>query len=241
MSQPETIDFGKGSHARVVQVEPDSDPAQALAQVGITDYKAAIVMHSGAAFMIERYQRKLARIFTEGLARFADDNGLLLADGGTAAGGMKLIGQSRAAIEARFPLVGVAVAALVTYPGGPAPDENRWPLDPHHSHFILVDGHDFGDESPLLVGLTSARAVPALALIVNGGDLVRREAEVQARRGIPLVVLKGSGRFADELAESKPSSPLRAHYPPDAVLRVFDTTAEPPQALYELLAEMCNS
>jgi hypothetical protein len=38
-----------------------------------------------------------------------------------------------------------------------------------------------------------------ISLFINGGEVVRREARMNARRGIPLLVMEGSGRLADEL------------------------------------------
>jgi hypothetical protein len=104
-----------------------------------------------------------------------------------------------------------------------------------------VDGKEFGDESPLLIGLVDAKKSPKLALIVNGGEIVQDEVEKHVQNGTPILTLKGSGRFADKLAESTPNSKLRARYPQNAIINVFDTTQQSPQAFYKLLRQMLTS
>ena len=51
------------------------------------------------------------------------------------------MGSARAASgNARSPLVGVAPAGKVTYPGGAdGADGDRTPLEAHHGHFVLAE------------------------------------------------------------------------------------------------------
>lgn len=237
-SQPKTIHFTKHIHATLLEVDVKVNPAEALHQVGIRDYHAAIAMHSGAGNMSASYLEKLNQLFTQGLARFAQDHQVLIGDGGTNVGGAKLIGRGRRLIRGTFPLVGICPSEKITYPNGPTRTRNRWSLNRHHSHFLAVDGDEFGAESPLLVGLVDAKEVPKLTLIVNGGEIVQNEAEQHAQNGTPILTLKGSGRFADKLAESTPNSKLRARYPQNAIVNVFDTTKQSPQEFYKLLRQM---
>lgn len=237
MSHLQTIVFGQGLTAQMCIVDQHIQPSLALKMLQVPYSRATIVLHSGAGQMDDIYTQQLNDLFTDGLARFAQHYQVMIADGGTHAGGVKAIGQSRHTIQGTFPLVGVAVTQTVTYPGGPLKTPNRWLLNPYHSHFLLVKADIFSAESPLLMGLAIARPVPALAIIVNGGDIVREESLVHAKNKTPLVVLKGSGRFADELADSALDSALRAGYPPDS-LHIFDTNTQTPQAFYNLLHQI---
>ncbi len=230
MSQIQTIHFSSTQQASAILVKPNIDPKRALEQVKIGDYQAVIIMHSGAAGMTDDYLKQLSRLFTEGLVCFAEEHRVLIVDGGTEAGGMKLIGEARQAINGTFPLLGLPITKGITYPGGPEPEEGRWPLNAGHSHFLLVEADDFGEESDLLVSIADVHPVPRLALIVNGGGIVEKEAGMHAKRNTPLVTLKGSGRFADDLASQTPPS-----YPPGAVVKVFDTNQQSPQEFYNLL------
>jgi hypothetical protein len=62
-----------------------------------------------------------------------------------------------------------------------------------------VKGGQFGVESEILIGLGRAIARNPIALLINGGEIVRKEARMVARMGIPMLVMEGSGRLADEL------------------------------------------
>ena len=80
-------------------------------------------------------------------------------------------------------------------------------LDPGHSHFVLTDNGDWGDETDMLVqmaqALSGSGAYPQLGLVINGGAVVRQEVyrlTISERLRIPLLILVGSGRFADKLA-----------------------------------------
>lgn len=236
--QPKIVQFTKHIKASLIEVDANEDAAKALQLVGVDNYNASVVMHSGSGNMSATYLEKLNQLFTHGLARFAEDHQVLIADGGTNVGGAKLIGRGRRKLKGTFPLIGLCPSKKITYPNGPSRTRNRWSLNRHHSHFIIVDGDEFGDESPLLIKLVDAKKVPKLALIVNGGEIVQEECEKHAQNGTPILTLKGSGRFADKLAESTPSSKIRAHYPRNAIVNVFDTTQQSPQSFYQLLSQM---
>ncbi len=105
------------------------------------------------------------------------------------------------------PLVGIAPRRLVTWPGRlPAAlrwlDRSRVPLEPHHSHFLLVDGVRWGDETPAFLALAGALSerAPSVAVVCGGGPVTRQEVLGHVRDDRPVLVLDGSGRFADELA-----------------------------------------
>lgn len=207
VSEAFTIAFSAQATApRAVQVPREADPAQIAAMLGLKPGGRAIAVMGGAALMTGDSTRTIRSGLEDGLAQFAQDYEVTVVDGGTAAGVMELLGAARARRSLTFPLVGVTVASRTAWPGHDA-DSEAAPLDPYHSHFVLTEGDDFGDESDLLAGLalTVARdGGRALGLIINGGAIVRREAHARANGPLkmPLLVLDDSGRFADELAEA---------------------------------------
>ncbi|HVL27495.1 MAG TPA: hypothetical protein VM390_05065, partial [Acidimicrobiales bacterium] len=89
-----------------------------------------------------------------GLGPVVLDNGWHVVTGATDAGIFSLLGRAATAAGAvPAPWIGVAPLGLVTWPGrppGPA-DLDREPLEPHHSHFVLVEGEGWGDETPAQV------------------------------------------------------------------------------------------
>lgn len=238
MKSLQTIHFNSGSQATVLKVSPSAAPIDVLRKLNLLSYRAGIFLHSGAADMIEADWDRLKLSFAEGLARFAQDYNVLIVDGGTDVGGMKLIGDARKAINGTFPLLGVSVSGTVTYPGGLPPTDQRYALNDGHSHFALVEGTQWGIESELLVGMALARPVPRLALVVNGGQIVEEESKRHAHQGTPIVAVKGSQRFADELADNLTTGRIRMIYPLGTKVRTFDVMKQTPIDLYELLEKM---
>jgi hypothetical protein len=118
----------------------------------------------------------------------------------------------------------------VTYPGGPSvPSNDNAPLDPNHSHFVLVDGNEWGSETETLFELAAAFNVPVLAILVNGGAIAKDELLQSVRRNWPVIVIEGSGRLADEIAalENQPSrieDPMLAEILEEGDLRIFPIT-----------------
>ena len=197
--------------ARAIRVPVGADPGAALAALELPPYRAIVVIHGGAGGMDAPLIDAVTRFFALSLAPFAERYRVLIADGGTRAGTMAAMGAARRAVNGTFPLVGVAPLGAVSYPGSGDADAGRAPLDEGHSHFILIEAESFGVESDLLVGLLRAAGVPGVALIVNGGSIVREEVAAHAARNNPVIAVAGSGRAADELVDSQ--GPLRAETP----------------------------
>ena len=232
--QPFHIPFRAGAIAQAVRVPPNVDPARALDALRLPPFRGVIVMHGGAGGMSPEDVDTVRRALIAGLAPVAQRDRLLVIDGGTRAGAMQAMGDARAAVGGTYPLLGVCPAGAVSYPGGPAPSEERAPLDAGHTHFLLVEGDQFGVESALLVGLLRASGKPGAALIVNGGEIVERELAAHLEGGSPVVVLGGSGRLADQLAD--PASETRAALPAAAHLDTIDVND--PAALRARLARL---
>ena len=206
VSKAFTIPFtAQQTNPRAVYATADADPAQVCQALQLPGGGQAIAVMGGAALMEDDSTRTIRSGLEDGLARFAQDHAVTIVDGGTAAGVMELLGVARARRGYTFPLVGVTVAGHVAFPGHPA-DSDHALLDPWHSHFALVEGDEFGEESDLLAGITLSIASggKALGMVINGGAIVKREAHARATGPLrlPLLVLTDSGRFADELTDA---------------------------------------
>ncbi len=200
------------STPRAVRVPEQTDPDRIIHALQLSTPTPTIFLSAGAAQMDTKSMILTRSLIEDGLVRFINDQRITLIDGGTNAGAMVLIGIARQRRNYTFPLIGVAPDKMVTYPGHPTAEGEPQPttdLDAFHSHFVLTGGDDFGAESEtifeLAYALTGRGNRKRLVIILNGGGIVKQEAYRSATREprFPLLVLEGSGRFADELADSR--------------------------------------
>jgi len=182
-----------------VRVKRLEDLQSALDDLGLSDSRPTLVLVGGAAGLPADETARL-RPFFAGLARKADSLGAAVVDGGTDAGVIRLLGQARSESKGSFPLVGVVAEALVA-PAGAA-EGDMAPLEPNHSHFVLVPGSRWGDEVAWVARVADVLAgdFPSLTLLVNGGDVSVEDVAESVRAGRPVLVVAGTGRAADALA-----------------------------------------
>jgi hypothetical protein len=193
------IPFADGSSAHAFRIERREElgpVAQTLVREGAL---ASMIVLGGADGVTALDLWRLQPLFTDVLAELAFRFGAAVVDGGTDTGVMRLMGRARANGPRDFPLVGVAVASMVRVPGEAAPDDAA-DLEPNHTHFVLVPGDRWGDEGPWLAELGEAIGGRTATVLVNGGEITRRDAELCVQAGRPLIVVAGSGRTADDLA-----------------------------------------
>jgi hypothetical protein len=148
--------------------------------------------------MSDALRGRLAPLFSALASALVQAN-ISVLDGGTRAGVMALMGQALAAAGRSAPYIGVLPAHATAGPGG-AQGEDM--LEPHHSHFVLVQSGQWGAESKFMAGLATHLAGPArsLVLLVNGGQVALQDLEFNLRQGRQVVILAGSGRLADQIA-----------------------------------------
>jgi SLOG in TRPM, prokaryote len=214
VAQAFTIQFNDTQIARAASVSDHAPSQEVIALLGLQRAPAAITIHAGAAGASPEIVNDLHAMFHDELAPLANRYGIAMLDGGTASGVVGMMGVARQAINGTFPLIGVAPLGQVTFPGyevfaGP---NSHSPLEPNHTHFALVDGNEWGDESWILINLTRQLSLRRIVLVINGGDIVRQEALMHAQAGNDLLVMAGSGRVSDEIvkaiADGKSDDPL---------------------------------
>ena len=243
----ETIMFPHAHRALAVPAAAGVSGRDAVAALGLDPPPALIVLNGGTE-LSPQLTPALRRLLADGLARLAIDEQVTALTGGTDAGVFALFGQGLGD-ERSAPCIGVAPAALVTWPGrndgaalrGRDPDAALVPLEPHHSHFLLVEGDEWGVETEAMMALADALAArcPSIAVLAGGGAGAKREVLRHIDLGREVVVLAGTGRYADDLAAAQTGSgPADAEAKEAAasgLLTVFDAEA-PPAALRELVA-----
>jgi hypothetical protein len=204
MEQPFEITFPTGLIAEVIQITSSADLDFVLQTLGIDSRRPAIVVIGGASKLSTSDFNRVQQLFVKVLAPLAQKWRAAVIDGGTDAGVMRLMGQARMAIAADFPLVGVIPIGLAALPDKEAPSPVAAPLEANHTHFVLVPGSKWGDESPWIANIASAiaNATASVTVLVNGGEVSWKDASESIEAERSLIVVAGSGRTADILANA---------------------------------------
>jgi len=195
-----TLTFPNGNNATAIRASPDDDPAGVIEALELPAPSSLLMLSGGADQMSNARFSQLTAAFTAVGAALAQA-GVTVIDGGTDSGVMALMGKALAQGGRTSPYIGVVSAHAEVEPGGPRAEET---LEPHHSHFVLVESDEWGGETQLMYGLAahfSAHA-PSLALLANGGSITLKEAEWNVRQRRAIIFLSGSGRLADEVTDA---------------------------------------
>jgi hypothetical protein len=198
-----------------------SNLVQAIGELGLKGGYPVIVLIGGE---IEEHRRDMTRQAIQAIAKTAEGMNAVIIGGGTDMGVMAEIGQIRSQNGYKFPLVGVTPEELVTWPGGPLNTKflwlgkERWQLESHYSHFILVPGSQFGDESPWIsdTAILLSKGHQSVTILINGGEVSRKDIEVSLENDRPVIVLSNTGRLADELARQPETNRLITVLPANA-------------------------
>ena len=213
---------------QAICVFPDqaADLERSISTMDLKDSYPVIVLIGGD--ILER-QAATTSAAIQTLARVAEDTGALVICGGTDMGVMSEIGLVRKKNGYTFPLVGITPRELVTWPGGPHSKsffglgKKRWKLAEHYTHFILVPGSEFGDESPWIIEAASmlSKSHRSVTVLMNGGDVSRKDIELSVKSGRPVIAMGGTGRLANDLA-GEPRQSLIMVIPGNADDRVYE-------------------
>ena len=204
-----TVNFANGTSAQAVAVKTEAELPPAFAKMGLQEKRPVLVVIGGASLIAEADFIRLQNLFTEVLAPLAQELGCYVVDGGTDAGVMKLIGSARGSLDVNqslFPLIGVSPIGLVKLPDqtdtSSKINTDATELEPHHSHFFLVPGNQWGDESRWLARVASLLAgdYSSVTVLINGGAIALVDVKESAKEHRPIVTIVGSGRLADEIA-----------------------------------------
>jgi SLOG in TRPM, prokaryote len=196
------ITFENGNRAVVITSPRDADAKAILDLLEIAPPPALILLFGGAKGLDESRKSHLTTLFAEGVAAVAFELGGLIIDGGTQSGVMAMMGEAVARSRATIQLLGIAPKGKITNPeiAGASAVSDGAALEPNHSKFVLVESNEWGGETPTMLQVARAFNAPTVAILVNGGEVAMKEALESARNGWPLLVIEGSGRFADKVS-----------------------------------------
>jgi hypothetical protein len=130
----------------------------------------------------------------------AAQNAITLLTGGTDAGIFSLLGAGLAKWERKASCIGVTPAAPVTWPGR---EQGDTPLEPHHSHFVVVEGEEWGDETQTMYSIAHALShdCPSIAVFAGGDNVTLREMQANVDHGREMILIAASGRKTDEVLD----------------------------------------
>ncbi|MCK6539151.1 MAG: hypothetical protein L6Q26_03760 [Anaerolineales bacterium] len=210
------ISLKRGASVRAANISNDHEIQEALDELGIPHPKTTIVLVGGAGgigFLDKLPMKKAVGI----VAQLAEEARAVVLDGGTQAGIMTEIGAQRKKNKFTFPLVGVVFDALLMK------EEPASILDPNHTHFILIPGDDWGDESAWISKIATVVAGErnSITVLVNGGNISRSDVEYSLMAKRPTFVMRGTGRLADEITLTGNVFAVDVSQKPDAILNIL--------------------
>lgn len=185
----------QGDHtAKAAHVSDNNEINMALEELQIPHPKTVIVLVGGAGGIgwLDKFpMRKAIKI----IAVLAEETQSVVVDGGTQAGIMTEIGKQRKHNKFSFPLIGVVFDSLLMQ------KEPQSILDPNHTHFFLIPGNNWGDESGWISRIATQIAgdKKSITVLVNGGQISRTDVGYSVLEDRPTFVMRGTGRMADEI------------------------------------------
>src|SRR5256885_3673629 len=204
IEKPARFTFSNGRSALAVRVRHGEELPTALHELGLRSGQPNLVLIGGASKMDVKELNGIRSLFVDGLVPAIAALDATVIDGGTDAGTMQPMGQARAITGETFPLIGVAVAGKVTTPDRIDRSGKGTFLEPHHTHFVLVPGTHWGDESPWLFRVADVLAARAasLTILVNGGGIGWGDVSPRVEGGRPVVGVGGSRRTTAPLCKA---------------------------------------
>lgn len=203
MKSAHSLTFSNQAVAHAVELTATDQVAAALQLLNMPTPQQTLVVVGGASGLTEAYLSHLERLFMEVICPFVEAQQLVVVDGGTDSGVMRLLGTARTQSGGSFPLLGVVVKSKTFLPGEAPTANDAAALEPNHTHFVLVPGQDWGDESAWIaqVADTLAGGQPSATLLINGGAIaLYKDVPNSLDSQRPVLVIAGSGRAADQLA-----------------------------------------
>ena len=197
-----TITFENGNRAVIISAPRDAKTQAILDALEITSPRAVILLFGGAAGLDDSRKARLATLFANGVTPVATELDALIIDGGTQSGVMAIMGEAVSQSTGKCQLLGIAPRGKIMHPeiASTSAVSDGASLEPNHSHFVLVESAEWGGETGRMLELARAFNAPIVAILVNGGAIAADEALQSVRNGWQLLVVEGSGRFADELS-----------------------------------------
>src|SRR5687767_12316851 len=210
------ISFKGDNTAKAAYIADNIGIGKAIEELKLPHPKTVIVLVGGAGGIgwLDKFpMRKAIGV----VARLAEETQSVVIDGGTQAGIMTEIGKQRKRKRFSFPLIGVVFDSLLMK------KEPQSILDPNHTHFFLIPGEDWGDESVWIskIATNIAGGKKSITVLVNGGKISRTDVEYSLLENRPAFVMRGTGRLADEITLTGKIVAIDISKKPDEILGIL--------------------
>jgi len=194
---------------KLVRVAQSADLEPALCSVGLSIEQPVVVLVGGTTGMTLSQRLAVSDVVLEVMIPTIERVGAAVIDGGTDSGVMQVVGRARSRVTAGFPLVGVAAAGTVILDKRSPPRAGAAMLEPHHTHFVIVPGGNWGDEAPWIsqVATAVAGARSSLTVLIGGGEIAYADVVASLQLARPVLILAGTGRTADVIAAARVGEP----------------------------------
>ena len=210
------ISLEGGVTVNAVNISENDEIRDALNKLEIPHPGTTIVLVGGAGGIkwTDKFPMKKA---IKIVAQLADETQSVIVDGGTQAGIMQEIGRQRKKNKFTFPLIGVVFDNLII------DEDPKSILDPNHTHFFLIPGSDWGDESGWIAKIATAIAgdEKSITVLVNGGTISRTDVEYGLLENRPAFVMRGTGRLADEITITRNVVSIDISQPSEDILKIL--------------------
>src|SRR6476659_3509742 len=212
--EKQEIIFENNKNKALITKSDSNDSAENIIstlQLRLSKPKSIILIFGGASGNLDTSDTSITILYQilDDVLQYASDNDTIIIDGGTKSGIMEIIGQRASKIEqSKKPIIiGVAPAGLISLFNSTKQEDNyknegdndgendKVLLDPNHSHFVLVEGDKWGDETIKLFEIAS--------LLSSGSKISKKEILFCINQNWPIIVIEKTGYLADEIASYK--------------------------------------
>jgi hypothetical protein len=218
LTQP--ISFANHHEAQAIEITDKNQDLAAIFEALKLSSLSALITLAGAQCLEGEENRRLAQLFSRGIAAVAADLGAALIDNGISSEINKLLGEGVADRNYKSPLIGVCEATL-------AHQEEK--LEPNHSHFIFIDNNSLNYIDIFKKVLEHFfHQAPMLTILVGGDDMACTQVLHSVRQGYPVIIMNKTGFLANELATLKQNppelikNPMHAEIIADGKLHLFE-------------------
>ena len=189
------VEFPNGNKSSYVTVSKSVDIKATIETLALPSPRAMLIVNGGTTELDRSAAERLKKIYRH-LAKFIIDESITVVTGGTNADLFGLFGKALRKLGGP-----VAPCIGVTVKGKAGVDR----LETNHTHFILVDGDRWGDETSVMYSLIWALSnhCPSLAFFAGGGEITIKEMHQNVVQNREMVFLAGAGALTDNIIAAK--------------------------------------
>ena len=211
------ITFPNGRHATLVEAMPGATATEICTILGLGTTEAAtpgnvtpraVILIVGETDILDAEQQaRLFQLFSRGLARAVAKSSVLIIDGNAEGGVMTALGRALLERTNKASFLGIANDSQITWPGRDHSDgaNGRRMLESNYTHLVVVKNVDSDGEMDKMYGIAEefSQRVPILTILVNDSPTARDEVVRSVRQTWPILVIGGSGGFADQIQKAR--------------------------------------